>query len=405
MDPNRKRDIADRADLAGSVTTGAIGAGFGAAKLRDTYKEEHPDKFARGLSRTHGALRSHGVSAGKAARVAHFADTAKPHFAQLAIASGTAGIAAGAGRYSGHVKRKQANEARRARDAATRAEAAQAPVAKSAFGVGHPLSKASSEGGGSDAVSLLNPAESSKKAKKQKKVKPVEEVAETEPTAAPKPVRMRAAKANPSMPKAEQVYDEVRNATKSTGLGRHAPTVAAVAGGVAAGALIHRHHKTVSKSAFGVGHPELLEKGTGSVPSFKPTRDEVKTGAKKVGHLARTAATEHGKYLAGAAGVGSFSAVGGVLANRARKAAPAAIDRAVARKFPMPKGGAALAAGAAGVGTAAALAHERRKKETLTKSAFGVEHPLREAGVIAMPITFRQASPSTQQFDETGSLR
>jgi hypothetical protein len=422
MDPNRKRDLADRADTATSVTAGAVGGAFGAAKLRDSFAEDHPDKAKAVIARGHAALRSHGVSAQRAGRLAEFAEHSKPHFGSIAIGSAAAASAAAAGKYSSHVKNSQAKEARRARDAAARAESAQAPVAKSAFGVGHPIVKvwknaavqppgfvganpvgapkaapAKPARAATSKAAPAKPAAAAPVAVKTKKVKtkppkqaPAAEAPEPKPTVdKPKPVLMRARRASPSIPKAEEMYDEIRGATKGpSALGRHGPTVAAVAGGVAAGALIHRHHKNVSKSAFGVEHPEIEKvfvptSGAGAVglAAGKVTRrlaPHAAKAAKQVAPLAVKAAMAgkaHGAYIAGAAGVGSATAIGGVLANRARRAAPAIIDRKIAAKFPVPKAHLAIAGGAAGVGTAAALAHDRKKKETLTKSAFGVEHP------------------------------
>ncbi len=402
MDPNRKRDAADRADLAGSVTAGTVGAGFGAAKLRDSYREEHGAKFGDALTRVHHGLQAHGVSPKNATKVTRFAATAKPKFAHLAVATGAGVVAAGAGHYSSHIQRSQARAARRERDAAARAKEAKDPVAKSAFGVIHPDVLAKAKQPGTPGAAKVGFTGTTKPAK----VKGAKKAAKAAAAATPDPVvetpkagkRLRAAKASPSMPKAEEIFDQVRGALKPAGaLQRHAPTAAVLAAGLTAGALIHRAHKDdLHKSAFGVVHPEI-EKGLRDYIGPKGSKGpKLKAAAKgaarsmgiptnswEAGKLTAKAgkmAAGHGKYIAGAAGVSGAGAIGAVLANRARKAAPAAIDRKVAAKLPMPKAGTAIALGAAGLGTAAVLARRRRANETLHKSAFGVEHPLPRAG-------------------------
>lgn len=375
MDPNRKRDLADRADLAGSVTAATIGAGLGAGKLRDAFREDHPAKFESGLKRLGSGLERAKLKPEKAAKVVHWASTAKPGFTPLVVGGAAAAAAAGAGNYSGHLKRTQAKEARRARDAAARAEEKD-NVAKSAFGVVHPdlIEKAKKKSRGPGGMTPANNPAPAVKAKVKGAKKKAQAAAEAVADAVtpPKPVRMAARKASPSMPKASEMYDAVRGAIKPDGaLIRHAPVLAAVGAGVGAGALLHHNHTRddVAKSAFGVTHPEIA----------KATAEERGRAAarmtQKAGKLVRHVATEHGKYIAGAAGVGGGTAIAGVLADRARKAAPATIERKIAGKFPMPKAGPAIAIGAGGLGAAALLAHQRHKKETLVKSAFGVEHP------------------------------
>lgn len=122
-DYDRQRRILDRTELGASLTAGTIGAGYGAAKLRDAYKADPKygeAKFERHAARAERAARR--VAPGHAPTFGRLIRTATPanRFRPLAAAAVAGGVAAGAGRYEGHVKRKQAAERRRQQAVAKR---------------------------------------------------------------------------------------------------------------------------------------------------------------------------------------------------------------------------------------------------------------------------------------------
>lgn len=119
----QQREALHRTSVAGNTVAGAVGVGFGAAKLRDAYKEEHPARFARHVGQVGNVALKRGVKPATVVRAARVARTGKPPFKALVVASSAGAAAAGAHRLSDHLQRVDRRKAR------------QAAVAKSAFGV------------------------------------------------------------------------------------------------------------------------------------------------------------------------------------------------------------------------------------------------------------------------------
>lgn len=114
--------LARGVEVGGGVTAGTVGTWLGAAKLRDAYKADHPEKFA-----ARAAQAEHHVAelAPKAGRLARVVRDGKPGgFAPLAALTAAAATATAAKKYRTHRERH---------------------FAKSAFGVQHELAKRDSE--------------------------------------------------------------------------------------------------------------------------------------------------------------------------------------------------------------------------------------------------------------------
>lgn len=90
---------AHRVELAGQTVAGSVGSAFGAAKLRDAFKEEHPQKFTRALRRSVHSARARGVQPKTVARAVRVAHSGKPNFASLITLTAAGGTAATAHHY------------------------------------------------------------------------------------------------------------------------------------------------------------------------------------------------------------------------------------------------------------------------------------------------------------------
>ena len=123
MEPVQRRKTARKVEIGGQVGAAVAGTGLGAAKLRDAYAEDNPEKFARGLGHLHAGVVRAGASHPRANAVTRIAGSGKPHFKQIALGAAAAGVATGAQRYQGYSRLKQ----RRASYAAAQ------PVSKTAM--------------------------------------------------------------------------------------------------------------------------------------------------------------------------------------------------------------------------------------------------------------------------------
>jgi hypothetical protein len=92
--PAERRKRARQVETGGQLTAGSVGVGFGAAKLRDAYAEDYPDRFKRGVTRLNAATRGTRLK-----RVAQAVEHGRPHFKALALATAAGGTAAAAHRY------------------------------------------------------------------------------------------------------------------------------------------------------------------------------------------------------------------------------------------------------------------------------------------------------------------
>ncbi len=119
-EPDQRAVAARRTELGASGVAGTVGVGFGAAKLRDAYRDdlgrkalgrhasaadatEHGDKiFDEKVKRAQARARSRGVSAKTAERVGDAVRTWKPPFKALLVATGAGAVATGASRYGDH---------------------------------------------------------------------------------------------------------------------------------------------------------------------------------------------------------------------------------------------------------------------------------------------------------------
>lgn len=108
-----RRETAHRVSVTGNTIAGTAGAGFGAAKLRDSFKEDYPKKFDRAV--THSANRAikRGRSAEHVSRLVHVAQVGKPGFVPLAVGSVAGALAAGAHRYGSHLDNVAAKKAKK----------------------------------------------------------------------------------------------------------------------------------------------------------------------------------------------------------------------------------------------------------------------------------------------------
>lgn len=112
----QRRRASRNVELAASGVAGGVGSAFGAAKLRDAYKEEHPEAFARTVRRTANRASRAGVSAGRVSHLEHLATVGKPGFKPLAIATAAAATATGAKRFGEYNDVKHRRELRAARE-------------------------------------------------------------------------------------------------------------------------------------------------------------------------------------------------------------------------------------------------------------------------------------------------
>ena len=111
MDPVERRKTARKVEIGGQVGAAVAGTGLGAAKLRDAYAEDNPEKFHRGLGHLHaGAVRA-GASHPRANAITRIAGSGKPHFKQIALGATAAGLATGAQRYQSYSRLKSRREA------------------------------------------------------------------------------------------------------------------------------------------------------------------------------------------------------------------------------------------------------------------------------------------------------
>ncbi|SRR6266568_5851512 len=109
--------------VAGNTAAGTVGLGFGASKLRDSYREQHPQQFDRHVSNLANRALKHGASSNTISRGVRLAQKSKPGFKSLVAAGAAASVATGARRLSEHDSRVK-----------RRREALGQPVSK-AFGV------------------------------------------------------------------------------------------------------------------------------------------------------------------------------------------------------------------------------------------------------------------------------
>lgn len=101
MSSDDRKQAARKLELGASTGAGVVGSGFGAAKLRDAYKEDQPGNPARlHDAATRVANRVTG-NPSRAARLVRVADEGKPPFKVLAAATGLAATATLARRYQG----------------------------------------------------------------------------------------------------------------------------------------------------------------------------------------------------------------------------------------------------------------------------------------------------------------
>jgi len=96
---SRRRQATRGVEVGGSVAAGTVGSAFGAAKLRDSYKQEHPEAFTRGVNRAHWFALKRGVKPARAFKLNRIATSGKPGFVPLATAVTAGSIATGARRY------------------------------------------------------------------------------------------------------------------------------------------------------------------------------------------------------------------------------------------------------------------------------------------------------------------
>jgi hypothetical protein len=96
---SRRRQATRGVEIGGSVAAGTVGSAFGAAKLRDSYKQEHPEAFTRGVNRAHWFALRRGVKPARAFKLNRIATSGKPGFVPLATAVTAGSIATGARRY------------------------------------------------------------------------------------------------------------------------------------------------------------------------------------------------------------------------------------------------------------------------------------------------------------------
>lgn len=96
--------------VAGNTVAGTVGLGLGAAKLRDAYREDHPQAFDRHVANTANRALKHGASSKTVTRGVHLAQKAKPRFKSLVVAGAAGSVAAGARRLSEHEQRVKARK-------------------------------------------------------------------------------------------------------------------------------------------------------------------------------------------------------------------------------------------------------------------------------------------------------
>lgn len=100
MPPPQRRDrVARRVEVGSGALAGAVGSSLGAAKLRDSYKEDYPARFAR-----HASVTEHAASSivPKAGRLARIVSDGRPGFIPLAVGTTAAATATGAKKYRKH---------------------------------------------------------------------------------------------------------------------------------------------------------------------------------------------------------------------------------------------------------------------------------------------------------------
>lgn len=104
-EPTKRERTARRVRLATGTTAGAVGATFGASRLRDSFKEDYPQRFVRGVTAVEQKARRAGASQQQAAKVARVVSRSRPGFIPLAVATAAGATAAGAQRYEHHLER------------------------------------------------------------------------------------------------------------------------------------------------------------------------------------------------------------------------------------------------------------------------------------------------------------
>lgn len=99
----RRKHTARKVELAAETTAGTVGSAFGAAKLRDSFKQDYPKKYYGALRAGSRTARRAGASPQTVARAVRAVHTANPagHFAPLATVATAGAAAATARRYQG----------------------------------------------------------------------------------------------------------------------------------------------------------------------------------------------------------------------------------------------------------------------------------------------------------------
>lgn len=115
MDRTQRKEGAHRVSVAGNTAAGVAGGAFGAAKLRDSHKEQYGDQHVKRLARVAGQAVKPGA---RGVKVAHLIEHGKPGFKTLAVGAAAGGLAATTRRLESHLERKER-------------------LGKSAFGVNH----------------------------------------------------------------------------------------------------------------------------------------------------------------------------------------------------------------------------------------------------------------------------
>jgi hypothetical protein len=101
----RQRQVHTVGSAAGGAAAVAS-APFGAAKLRDSYRESYPAKFGRRMGHLERIARQRGLSQQATSRVLRTVSHGKPGFVPLVTATTAATVAGGARRYERHLERR-----------------------------------------------------------------------------------------------------------------------------------------------------------------------------------------------------------------------------------------------------------------------------------------------------------
>lgn len=142
---DKRRIAARRTELGASTVAGGIGTAFGAAKLRDAYKEEHPERFRSATMRVGQRAHKAGMKPARAERLVRTMRTGKPKFVALATLTAAGSTAAGANRYHDHRVRVDAREAHKRQDVGRDTQIRKGVTTVSAFGIDHGYALGSGE--------------------------------------------------------------------------------------------------------------------------------------------------------------------------------------------------------------------------------------------------------------------